>query len=191
MASQVLLIPGVISIAAWVGDTDTIHLYSYSAAPGNSGIKIEVADLNVTLGADPSWVQFAPALADGTAGTFLSAGTPIFIAALSAADALTAPATASSTSIIISDTSSFTAGQWIKIGTGGPFPEIVQIGAIPNGTTLTISPLNYNHSTSETVYNCLIKIWIKVTVPLNAAGGNAINLIDNALKKTYIRTSKF
>ena len=188
-------IPGVsnanvISFAVWVGDADTIDIYSYVAAPTNSGIKLAIVDNNGSLGATPSWTQFAPANADGSAGTFLSGGTPIFTPAISAADTVTTHALAAATTIKVNNSSLFLAGDYVKIGSGLSTAEVVQITAIPDGVTLTVTATNYAHNNGETVFTCARKIWLKVTVPVNATGGQALNLIDTELQRTYVRTAK-
>lgn len=170
----------VVEKAVYIADISTIQFYEYSAYPGDSGIKLQFSHL---ITADPSaasWFQLAPALADGTAGTYGAAGDPLYTGDISASDVLTGATSIGATSLNVVDGSQFTAGDYIMIAYGTADQEVVKITSIASNT-LTVVGCTYAHSISDTVLTCGRKFWIKMTIPLNATSGLARNLYGTPL----------
>lgn len=189
-AYDVAVVPGnsnslVSEIPFYIGSVDDIHLNSYIATAGLSGISLSFVDqVSGDVVADTTWMALASATQDfaGTAmtyvtGTMLTTDISAFCTLLSSV---------SSTSAVISANTSLAAaefydGDYIIVNRGGITQEIRKF-LTASGQTMTIAPLTYSHSAGETVYACIRKFWARMTVPLNASGGTASNYWNVALR---------
>lgn len=187
-----LPIHGVIEVPFWIGDADTIDLYNYTAPIATpAGIDIYFNDFTPGLGADISWCQMACALPDGSAGTYGVTGEDFYTPDLSASTTLVCAALGGDdVELTVVDSTSFVAGDYIKIGSSLSTAETVSISSIPSSTQIIVNMINYDHYPGETVFTDARKIWLKVTVPVGAADGQAINYINVGIGKRYIRSSK-
>lgn len=174
----------VAKVPGWIGDPDTIDLYSYLTEPGGSGIAINFNNLNTLVGAGLTWVQFAPDNL-GTSGAFLSPGASLITGEFKSEDKVTVTQISGTTSIPVNVSSNFTIGDYIKIGSGTANAEILQIQAIPNSTTLTITSSNYPHNINETVFNCMRQFWIQISIPINETSGLPETFLNIAMNPAY------
>lgn len=174
----------------WVGDVDEIQHYTYQASTGNTGIKIQYIDLDAANGAVPGWIALAPSLADGTPGTYGSAGAALEIAAIKAYSTVAVNASAGATSITLADATDFVIGQYVQFEPTTLSVEALRvINKVGNVLTLFVGT-GYPHLIGANVYACATKVWAKLTVPSGASGGNNINLFDTVPQITYDQVSR-
>lgn len=172
-------------------DPDTIGLYTYEGSPGNDGIKVLFSDLITSVNADTSWFALACSTCDGSVGTFLATGQPLYLPGISWTGDLTASYSAGATSITVDNASGFYCGSYANVNFADSSEEIVQILTVtPATNTLTISGFNNAHSSGETMYACGYKLWAKMTVPEGAAGGEAVNLYGMGLRRIGKKVSR-
>lgn len=165
--------------------TTTIH----DSQPGQIGVGILFSNLVTAAGAQVSWMQLACANAAGDALTYQATGTTLYTAKFAAFSTLSASAIATTTSLQIASASGFYAGDFITINPGGGSEEDVQITSIASNT-LTISGTNFPHYEGEFVFVRGRGFWSKCTIPVNALGGVAGNLINLALTCKSAKVSR-
>lgn len=161
----------------------------YDAQPGAPGIAILFSNLVTAAGAQTSWMQLACADASGNALTYQATGTTLYCAKFYAFTSLSASAAAGTTTLQIASASGFTAGQFITINPGQLSEEDVQITSIASNT-LTITGTNFQHNSGEFVFMKGLEFWSKCTIPINALGGVAGNLINLALTLKSTKVSR-
>lgn len=165
--------------------TTTIH----DSQPGQIGVGILFSNLVTAAGAQVSWMQLACANAAGDALTYQATGTTLYTAKFAAFSTLSASGAASTTTLTIASASGFYAGDFVTINPGGGTEEDVQITSIASNT-LTISGTNFPHNTGEFVFVRGRGFWSKCTIPVNALGGVAGNLINLALSVRSAKVSR-
>ena len=164
----------------YIADPSTIHLYMYKVPPDVAGIKVWMEDLYVG-GAASSWWQLAPAQADGTAGTYASAGSPIYTPAILGQSYLDGASSALDGTIDVEDGSQFNEGDYLMINPTQGDQEILRISTI-SGNTLTVpTGIALNHADGSSILACGRKFFARITVPLNVAGGIPYNFFDVGL----------
>lgn len=174
--------PRETEIAAYIGDATEINLYSYEESVGSSGIEIKFVS-NAVSGAAITWLQLAPALANGNPGTYGSAGAALYLPALKAEDTLASNANSGTNQLVLTDATGFVAGDYIAVNITAGTYETVKIASIASNTLTLASNLNFNHFTGEFVYQQLLKFWIKLTVPLGIAGGQSVSMFNLSLQR--------
>lgn len=165
--------------------TTTIH----DAQPGQLGIGVLFSNLVTAAGAQVSWMQLACANAAGDALTYQATGTTLYLGKFYAFTSLTASAAGLATTLQVASASGLTAGQFITINPGGGSEEDVQITSIASNT-LTITGTNFIHYSGEFVFMKGLALWSKCTIPVNALGGVAGNLINLALTVKSSKVSR-
>lgn len=182
--------PRVAKAQWWLADNEDIEQLEYIASSGLSGIEVSVYDFMPDVGAQTSWFQFAPALGDGSEGTYLAAGAPLVLNPITAKSFLDGTFTAPQTVLTVEDGSIFEIGEYIKINPSGGNVETVSITNI-TGNDLTISGIDLNHSNAEPVFAMGRKGWLKVTIPLNAVDNIASVLADISLRRRFDYEQRF
>lgn len=170
-----------------LGDIVDIISTQYEKTIGQTGIKLQIVDKDTGFGVDTTFIQIAPAQADGTVGTYLSAGSPLFLNYdLTGFTTVNANELALSQSLTVADGTEIpNTGVWIVINPGQPTQDIVWVTSV-TGNVLTLrEQLSFNHSVGENVFVCATMFYLKLTVPLNFTGGSPTNLFDDALDVTY------
>ncbi len=165
--------------------TTTIH----DAQPSAPGIAILFSNLVTAAGAQVSWMQLACADASGAALTYQATGTTLYCGKFYAFTSLAASAAGGTTTLQIASASGFTAGQFITINPGNGTEEDVQITSIASNT-LTITGTNFPHYEGEFIFMRGLGFWSKCTIPINALGGVAGNLINLALTVKSAKVSR-
>lgn len=165
--------------------TTTIH----DAQPGQVGIAVLFSNLVTAAGAQTSWMQLACADASGNALTYQATGATLYVAKYYAFTSLAASAAGGTTTLQVASASGFTAGQFITINPGNGTEEDVQITSIASNT-LTITGTNFQHNAGEFVFMKGLGFWSKCTIPVNALGGVAGNLINLALTVKSAKVSR-
>lgn len=186
-----LVNPRILEVPFWLGNADEPDLYYWAVPPAQAGILIFPSDqVGGGVGAQPSWFQLAPALANGNAGTYGASGATINTTAISGADNIGLTISSGATSLTVTTSANFVAGDYIKVGSGTANVEIVKITAIPDATHLTVETTQNPHNINETIFTCGRKFWLKITIPLNATSGQAKSLYNIGIGKTYVITSR-
>src|SRR3990167_2144609 len=166
----------------FVGDFDSeIGIYKYLEIPNQNGLELTFIDLISSAGADIVWTQLACADANGDPLTYASTGSAIYTAPLNALTTLSASADVSASSCQVVAASGFYEGDYIVVNVGNATEEVVKITAIADNV-FSISGFDFEHSVDENVHQAGRAFWAKVTIPLNAAGNEAVNLIDLGLR---------
>lgn len=174
----------------WIGDVDEIQFYQYLASTGNTGIKIQPVDLDSSRGAAASWQQLAPSLADGSPGTYGSAGAALQVNEIKAYSTVAVNALAGATSITVANGADFVIGQYVQFEpTTGSVECLRVINKVGNVLTLQYGT-NYAHNIGANVFANAVKVWVKTTIPSGASGGNNINLFDVVPQIIYDATNR-
>lgn len=176
----------------YLADPDDIGFFQYENRPNDAGIQVCFVDNASNVGATLAWVQLACADVNGNALTYAATGECIYTANISMFGTLWASSTAGASSIYVDTASGFIPGDYIVINIGNPTSEIRKITAVNgSGQILSITGnTNYPHYSGETVYTCGRKFWAKLTVPLDAVGGEASNLYDISLRRSCKRVQR-
>lgn len=173
--------PRVDEIIFYVGDVSEISTYSYTAPTDRPGLGLAFVNLITAISPDVSWVQLACCDSDINPLTYGATGETLWLNGLYAFSLVADDAPINTTTLEVDDASTFTEGRYIILNSGNLTSEIIQVSSI-EGTTMTMaSSFNYPHYIGETVYECLIPISEKMTVPTNATGGQATNCYNLAL----------
>lgn len=162
--------------------------------PSTAGIEICVNDVITIAGAQASWCRLTCATTTdevGVALTYLPSGTCLYTGPLSAFGTISVCSTSGASSVFCSTASTFQVGDYIKIGSGTANQEIVKVIGYTAPNRFTVTQTTYPHYVGETIYACGRKFWMRVEVPLNYVGGVATNFYDIALRRKYVRTSRF
>lgn len=180
-----------VTIPLYFGDVGTPQFYRYKKVPGQSGIRLQMVDvMSASGGSDPSWFQFAPALADGSQGTLLSAGAALYTANLEGNDSLASPASIGDGTITLNDASLFVPGDFLMLDVGNGSQETLKISTISGNVCTVPALVGVNHLAGANVLSVARKFYLKITVPLNAAGGIPKNLYNTVLTRyVYIVAS--
>lgn len=176
--------------AFYLADVSTIQLFSYKASPAEPGIKLFLYDHFPAGGADPSWFRFAPALPDGSVGTFEAYGDPLYTADLLGQSNLSVAASPLDPIITVDDGSQFIEGDFLMIDQGLPTQETLKISTI-SGDDLTVPGLvGDSHSIGASVLACGRKFYLESLIPLDVAGGNVFNFYNLGLRHIIRATSR-
>ena len=176
--------PRVKEIAFWVGNVSDIQFYKYVKPLALDGITISAKNLIPGYGASVDWFQFAPALADGTVGSYSDPGEAITTADISAVDLIDGALTGGGTTVTVPDGSLFTAGDNVVLDFQEDNRETVKIVSIL-GDVLTTSGYIQNHDDEATLHTCGRKFYMKVTIPLDAVNNDPTNLYNCTVNLKY------
>jgi hypothetical protein len=152
-------------------DPSEIAINQYEKTVGEVGIRLSLVDNDTLNGADPLWLQFAPATNVGAAGVYQAAGTSLYLDDIKAATTLDGAALAAATSFDVDDASDFSTGTYIRLSYGvfGVEEDTLITGIA--GNTLTVSPaLGVGHPDGATVFHVGTPVWVKLTLPTPAGG---------------------
>jgi hypothetical protein len=176
----------------YMADVEEIHLYSYVNLPSKSGIEFTVVDNITATIAETSWVQLACAANtyEGSALTFQATGTALQTGLLQAFGTLNASATNGATSISVSSASTFNIGDYIMVDIGGSTAEVQKILGYTAPNTLRTTAMTFVHDAGDTVYACGRKFWMRTTVPIGIAEGQALSLFDLSLRTKFAKRSR-
>lgn len=181
----------VVEIPFWIGDDGSnIQTNVYQGIVGTPGIAILFQNLVTATGASVNWTQICSGNASGLATTYAATGTTFYTPNFSAFTTVAASGAALSTTLTVASASGFVAGDYILVNPSGGSKEQVQITSIA-GNVLTVTGFNYAHFTGENVFVNCRKFFVKVTMPVNILGGQAINLYNLGLRIQAIRVSRF
>ena len=177
------------SVPFWVADdgagTNNIFHNTYPGVPSGSGISIQFQNLDTRTGAQTFWMQLACADANGNALSYGATAAPIYTTGFFALSTLTASASALTNTLSIAQAANFTPGDYIWINPGGGTYENVRITSIDyTRQILTTTGQTYAHNPGEQVYQNGRKFFAQMTIPINALGGAARNLVNLALVVT-------
>lgn len=173
--------PRVKEAPLWIGDSTEINNQYYINLPQYSGIQITISDLVSSIGAQSSWVQLASAdPTTGVALTYAATGEALYTPAIRAFGVVSASAAAGASSIICTSASSFAVGDYAILNIGSPSQEIRKIATISSASSILgfTTTFDFSHYSSELVFAMGRKFWVKVTIPEDAAGGQATNFYD-------------
>lgn len=172
--------------AFYIGDHVDIATRQYVNLDTETGITLQFRD-QIGYGASNSWLQIAGATQDlaGTPTTYSATGaaftTPNFVGG----GQIAASSVAGSTAITLTssaDVADFVVGDYITINRGVPGSEETVKLLGKSGTTLTVNSTTFNHYPGETVYDSHRKLWVKLTVPVNANNGQPVNFYNVSLR---------
>lgn len=172
-----------------VSDTDDLTSSIYENQPSAPGIAILFSNLVTAAGASTSWCQLACANVNGDALTYQATGTTLYTGTYYAFTQLAASATSGSTSLLTTGASALTLGDFLTINPGGGTSEDVRITS-RTGNNITISGTNYPHYENEFIFMRGRQFWSRVTIPIDALGGEAGNLINLALTSQSAKVSR-
>lgn len=176
--------PRVSEIPFYLGDVDTIHLYSYTNLPQFSGINISFVDLVTGSGADLTWVQLACSdPSTGLALTYAATGVAINTSSLSTYGLVGASTIAGASSLTTTSASSFQTGDYVIVDIGLPTSEIRKIASKTASSITFFTPMDYPHDIGDTVFTMGRKFWARATIPENAANNQAFNFWDLGLRR--------
>jgi hypothetical protein len=193
---SIIVVPGVSSVNYLVQDrtganTQTLQLYFldpdeistkiYENHSEETDILISAVDL-IGSGAEVDWIEFAPQLGDGTAGTYEAAGDPLVLADISVGDTLQDVNTGDD--IEVTDGADWEEGWMININPGEANNEIVRIVSIA-ANIITTSGLSESHLAAEPIYHCGYGFFARLTVPDEATGYNAARLGNISYSPKY------
>lgn len=176
-----------------LGDVDDIGYFQYEPKPGDTGIQLVFVDNASNIGASLAWVQLA--CSDPTTGlalTYSATGQSLYTPSIMQVGSIWASSTASASSIYVDTASGFINGDYIIINLGNATSEVRKITAVNGaGQILSITGnTNFPHYVGETVYTCGRLFWAKLTVPLDANDGEAVNLYDISLRRSCKKTQR-
>jgi hypothetical protein len=174
----------------YIGDVDEITYWSYGPLPGNTGIVVSLSDQFDTGGVDPEWLQFAPLLADGSIGTYGTAGESIDLGSLIAKDVVQSDMLAGDSVVTVADGSQFIEGRFLQFNPGGVTQETRQIINVTGDVLTLATGTDYLHDADELVYENIIGFGMKLTLPIGVTGGQAMNLYDCCLRRQLAWTSR-
>lgn len=182
--------PREAEVALYLVDPTEAALYEYENLPTNSGIALCFSDLITSTGADTTWVQLACSdPSTGLALSYLATGECLYTPNISSFGLLASSISSGASSFMCDSASDFIDGDYIVINSGNPTQEITKISSIDE-TTIYTEELNFAHSAGETIYACGRKFWMKLTIPLDAFEGEAVNDYSLALGLECIRISR-
>lgn len=174
--------PRVKEIPVWIGDGTTINNDYYINLPQFSGIELSIVDNVSSVGAQSAWCQIA--CADPTTGlplTYAATGAAVYTAAIQAFGTASASAVAGASSIFCAAASSFAVGDYVVLNIGSATQEVRKISVVSSasgGFLGFTTGFDFPHYTSELIFTCGRKFWVKVTIPENAANNQATNFYD-------------
>jgi len=175
--------PRISEVPFYLADTSEIHLQSYTNLPQYNGVEVSLVNLVSSFGADLTWCQLACANVDGTAGTYASAGTAIYTAAIQSFGTVSASAAAGASSINCSNSTTFISGDYVIINTGQATQELRKVHSTTSTAFNFTTAFDFPHYSGETIYACGRKFWLKVTIPTNAANNLPTNFYDVGLRR--------
>lgn len=170
--------PRVDEIVFYVGDVTEISTYSYTAPTDRPGLGLAFCNLVTSVSPDVSWVQLACCDSNINPMTYGATGNTLWLNGLYAFSLVADDVPANTTTLEVDDASTFTEGRFIKLNSGNITSEIIQVSSIVGNVMTMASSFNYPHFIGETVYECLIPVASKLTVPFNATGGVAANFYN-------------
>lgn len=160
-----------------------IGIRTYKKLSSLSGVAISLVD-QASAGASLNWVQIACADCSGAALTYQATGTTLYTDDIARSSTMAVACITNASSIQVASASSFICGDYITINYSGSSEEVVQILGVNTSTNiLTISGTNFPHYIGQYVYTSGRKFWIKLTLPLNVAGGEAFVFFNIAYNK--------
>ena len=180
--------PNIAEAPFFLADISEIASQTYQPTIGQTAILIQPVDNDSIYGALATWIELAPMLADGTAGSYGSAGAVLSETAIEAADNLASGISALATSITVADGSQFTAGRFLMIDAGvlGQ-QDIVQVLHIASNV-LTITPSNLSHTSGAGVYEIGFGFWARLELPTTFISTD--NFYDVSLNVTVDSVSR-
>lgn len=190
-------VPGVTNpnqqdIPFYLADPIDSPLFDYHPMPGNPGIMLSIVDMISAATAAVSWIQLACATPDtsGSALTFQATGTALYTADLQAYGTMLASSNSNASSIFVDTASTFIVGDYILINGGNVTQEVSKIIGYSPPNKLLLTGTNYSHLAGEVVYTCGRKFWMRCTVPLGAAQGEAANFYNLSLRTYFAKRSR-
>lgn len=176
--------PRVSDVPIWIGDTTSIQNQYYLPLPSDSGIAVSLVDTISSVGAQVSWCQFAAASpSTGNALSYGPTGATFYTPGISAFSTVASAVVAGASSVLLASASAFSAGDYVYFNVGNSSQEIRKVSSISVNTLLLTTGLDFSHSIDETVITCGRKFWLRVTIPPGAAGNEAVNFYDLALRR--------
>ena len=150
-------------------DLETIQTTYWTAtAAFPSGIRMQWTNLDPLNGPAASIIALAPSHPDGTPGTYLSAGAPIYFSNIEGTSTTTGAHSAGDTSIAVVDGTQFVQGSVIFIN-DGVNQEYVWLSTIATNT-LTVNPLVNSYLSGANVFDAGRKGWGTCTWPPDNSG---------------------
>jgi len=181
--------PRIAEKALYLFDDEDIHLYTYEASAGKSGIEIALIDNDELNGADIDWLEFATSDAEGEPDTYGTAGDPINLPDIFAESTLAFSAAPDDEYITVADASDFAIGQLITLGHGTGNKEVRLITDVTDND-ISFSALEFSHPLDEPVYHSGYRVWERLTVPYDAASNIPQNLNEIYYELTYDNASR-
>lgn len=176
-----------------LADVDDIGYFQYDPKPGDTGIQLLFVDNASAVGATLAWVQLACSdPSTGLAMTYSATGASLYTPSINMLGTIWASSEASASSIYVDTASGFIQGDYIIINIGNATSEVRKITSVNGaGQILAITGnTNFPHYVDETVYTIGRKFWAKLTVPVDANNGEAINLYDISLRRSCKKTQR-
>lgn len=177
------LSPRVKQYPFYIGPDSTLSIttFKYVKNPSQTGIIVQMTDVDPGFGAALTWLNIAASLADGTPAAYQAASLPLYLPDISGVTTTVNPQVINDTSITVVDGSQIHAGFILIIEPGTIREEQVRCTAVV-GNVLTVTPLGFNHGGGSAIYEYLQKVWLRTNIPVNASGGTPVNLNDIATK---------
>lgn len=165
--------PRVIAVPFWFADISEIPYFTEEGLAGafNSPYISIVPLITGVPGALVSWCELCTADGSGNATTYVNATNPYYLKSMTAYSPISASAPSGSTVLNVNSTTGFTAGDLIYINPGLGTQEVVTVTSVGSSTVLNVAPMQFNHYIGENVYVCGVKMFLRVTIPLNYSGG--------------------
>ncbi len=152
-----------------------IRSYAYESLPSMSAIRVRLTDLDPGHGALRSWLDWAPALPDGSPGTWVAGSADLSMSDIWAQGFMTTQLLMSGTTFNVADMNNIgngadfvdAVGGYLILDPGTPLEEQVKL-MNQTGNTLTVSPAAFTHEPGAYVYDFGRKYWLRtqfLTVP--------------------------
>jgi hypothetical protein len=177
----------IVEIGLWLADPSDIFTEQWEKSTGQTGIKMQFINKDVVNGIPSSAFSLAPANPDGTPGSYLTAGAPIYLSDIKGVSTTTSGVSAGATTINVADGTQFASGGYALIGDDITQEEIWITGISGNVLTIAVGTANA-YLSGTNVYDNGRKVWGKVVIPL--ASGAPISWINVAMDVTFDGVSR-
>ena len=171
----------------YVGNIDDITTKKFLTPAGETGITVQFVNLLTGYGIADSCFSIARATPDlaGTPMTYVS-GEYTLPNDFTAEGTLAVASTSSpGVTVLImqsaDEAAAFPIGEFVVIDKGGPHEEIVQVLDVDDDT-ISVAKTDFDHDIDETVFHCAVKMWGKMTIPVNLTSNTAKAYLNIAFK---------